>query len=60
MMVIFQGKRLHLKNQDYLQLLVKKFSIHNLNPPYERGILELKDNYAHVIHDPVKRNQGVV
>ena len=27
---------------------------------HKRGIVELKENYAHMIPNPTKRNQGVV
>ena len=59
-MVIFQRKRLHLKSFDNLQRLVKKFTLYSLSAPHRWGILELKDNYAHVISDLMERNKRVV
>ena len=60
MVVSFQRKRLWLNNYDNLQLLVEKFTLHDLSAPHKHGILELKKNYAHVIHGPTKRNQGAM
>ena len=60
MMIFFQRRKLQLKNFDNLQLFVKMFTMHNMSAPYKWGIPVLKDSYAHVIHDPIERNQGVV
>ena len=50
-MVSFQRKMLRLKNYINLQLLVKKFIADDVRSPREHGLLDLKENYTHVIHD---------
>ena len=38
-------------------MLVKKFIAHNPNAPHKQGIPESNDNYAHVVHGPIKCSQ---
>ena len=33
--------------------------IHSMSAPNKRGILQSKENHAHVIHGPKEHNQGV-
>ena len=42
----YQDKR---RRHDNLQLLVEKFTKHNLSDLHKEEILELKENHAHVI-----------
>ena len=46
-----------IKNYDDIQLLIEKFTVHNMSAPPKRGIPCLKNNYAHVIHGPTECNQ---
>lgn len=41
-------------------MLVEKFTIHILSAPHKRGIFELKEYYAHILHGPIKLTQGVM
>lgn len=43
-----------------LQLVVEKFIVHSPSAPHKWRILELKENYDHVMHNPTERSQGVV
>ena len=42
---------------DILRPLVQKFTQHNLNAPHKWEIPKIKENYAHVIHGLLERNQ---
>ena len=59
-MVSFQRKGLQFIYVGNLHLIVRKFIVYNLNVACNQGILELKENHAHVIHGPTERSQGVV
>jgi len=48
------------KKFENVQLLNKKYIIHNRSALHELEIPYSKENYAHVTHDPTERNQGVV
>lgn len=57
MMVPFQKKKLEFgKKSYYLWLLVEKSIVHSMSAPHERGIVELKENYAHVNDGPTVCN----
>lgn len=57
MMVPFQKKKLEFgKKSYYLWLLVEKSTVHSMSAPHEQGIVELKENYAHVNDGPTVCN----
>lgn len=60
MMVSFQRKGLQSIYVDNLHFIVKKFTVYSMSASHNRGILEVKENHAHVIHGPTDHNQGVV
>lgn len=52
--------RLRLNISNNLQLFVEKLIVPNLSGPHEHRMVELKENYVHVIYVPTKRNLRVV
>lgn len=57
MMVSFQKEVVAINKLLVLQVFVRMFTMHNISAPNKHGVLELKENYAHVIHVFTERNQ---